>query len=115
MVEPLDWLATVSQPFIVALLGVGGWYARKAVKTMNEIQDENRFFRKAIQGDDSLGYPGLMDRTNKMKDNVNQLSQNQQQIADELQEYGITGDIDPPGEINGPDPKVEEFSNERFN
>ena len=111
MVSPLEWLATISQPFIVALLGLVAWYLRRGYATMQEIKADNQFFHKALKGDDRLGYPGLIKRTNKMKQNQNTIAQNQRNMYQSLNEYGVVKDeIDPPVEVNGPDPDVEDLN-----
>ena len=110
MVSPLEWLATVSQPFIVALLGLVSWYLKRGYATMQEIKSDNRFFHKALKGDDRLAYPGLIKRTNKMKQNQNTIARNQRQMYQSLNEYGVVKeDIDPPEEVNGPNPSVDDL------
>lgn len=77
---------------------------------MEEIKEDNEFFHKAIEGDDDLGYPGLMKRTNRMKENQNDIIRNQRRMHDRLTEYGVVdGDMVHPDEVNGPNPRVEDL------
>lgn len=111
MVSPLDWLATVSQPFIVALLGLVAWYLKKGYNQMEQIKSDNKFFHKAIKGDEQLGYPGLMNRTNTTKQRLNTVIRNQKEIHENLEEYGVVDgtDVTPADEVNGPNPTIEDI------
>jgi hypothetical protein len=111
MVSPLDWLATVSQPFIAGLLALVAWYLKRGWRELREIKQDNQFFHRAIKGDERLGYPGLMDRTNTTKQRLNTVIKNQKKMHDNLEEYGVVDEdeVQHPEEINGPNPSFEDI------
>lgn len=110
MVDPLDIIAQVAQPFIAIFLGAVSWYLRKVYTEVQEVKEENRFFKRAITGYEQLGYNGLLDDQRKTKEALHTIEDNQQQLVSALDEYDLVdGELDEIPDINGPDIDVDDI------
>lgn len=110
MVDPLDIIAQVAQPFIAIFLGAVSWYLRKVYTEVQEVKEENRFFKRAITGYEQLGYDGLLDGHAKTKEAINTIDENQQELVGALEEYDLVeGELEEIPDINGPDIDVDDI------